>query len=484
MPDLRISAEGPLEPAGALLAQTVDVIVSAETETAATVEMLIQGGGSVGSTTLVEAAGATITGVGASPWEYDDNSPLAAPDTVFASTALYQSLSGSYRYDITVPGGLGSVWTFDLWLAPYGSGTRYVFSNRSTYAAAGDSRFDLFRGGSTLGFYCDGATRFTTPAPNGAWKFIRITYNGTQWRLQVDNTTVGTHNQPGLNFTGETYGLFGYGTTGVSGPMSGTAEDIRITKGLARVDNAPTAAMPYPEALGTSSYYGPLQSAQALLWNQFLIAQAEGPLQTPQALLWNQFLLAQAASPLEAPQSVLYIDFSGSLTGREVIHHYAELDGTAFRISSWQATLRAGNSNYVQCVIPAVQDLVDAINAATTFKIYRRAFLSSGQVVDYLMAESPIEQRVFNRGSLQYSCLLSGYSDGFAIDLDPPTIYDRTLTGIRSTTVTGSKVRVRCAVDFLLRPARRAYLEGQPFIVEYVNYYCQPNQEYMDVGGE
>ena len=34
----------------------------------------------------------------------------------------------------------------------------------------------------------------------------------------------------------------------------------------------------------------------------------------------------------------------------------------------------------------------------------------------------------------------------------------------------------------LLRPAQRAFINGTPFIVAYINYYVSDGDQYMDVG--
>ncbi len=113
--------------------------------------------------------------------------------------------------------------------------------------------------------------------------------------------------------------------------------------------------------------------------------------------------------------------------------------------------------------------------------IYRQAATPAG-VIDYEMARAPIEQRQFDRGPARHTCTLSGYSAGFAIDADPPAVYDRALTGVRSIS-SGSGMRVRCAVDWLLRPGHRAFADGVPFVVDYINYYSPTGfDSYMDVG--
>lgn len=213
---------------------------------------------------------------------------------------------------------------------------------------------------------------------------------------------------------------------------------------------------------------------------------APSMLGVPSVFATQQTGRAAAPSMLGGARATAYHDFTGAI-GDAVTCYVMDLitpTGTARApISSWQATLQTGSSNYVQCVIPACSIWESAINSATEFVIYRRAVLPDGSAVEYEMARAPAEQPQFDRGSQRHACTLSGYSDAFAASEDPPTIYDRALTGIRSIS-SGSSYRVRCAVDWLLRPGHRAFVEGAPFIVKFINYYAPSGfDSYMDVGG-
>lgn len=191
--------------------------------------------------------------------------------------------------------------------------------------------------------------------------------------------------------------------------------------------------------------------------------------------------------PLGAASAVAYHDFTTQM-GDAVTRYVMDLTtpGGLVRvpISSWQATLRTGASNYVQCVVPAVADWVASINAATAFTITRTATPAGGAAIEYEMAAAPLEQIQLSQGPTNYTAVLSGYSPAFAEDEAPDAAYDRHLAGVRSVNSGSTGIRVRCAIDWLLRPAQRAYLpDGSSFIVGYVNYYQpQGNDSYMDAG--
>jgi hypothetical protein len=152
-------------------------------------------------------------------------------------------------------------------------------------------------------------------------------------------------------------------------------------------------------------------------------------------------------------------------------------------ISSWQATLQTGSTSYVQCVIPAAAGYVTELSTATEFSIYRRLYLVGGSTIDYEMARAPFQVLQTDYGPYNYTATVSGYTDAYPADANPPASLDRTLTGVRSvSTYTGGGIRIRCAIDWALRPGHRAYLGATPILVDYINYYAPGSDQYMDIG--
>jgi hypothetical protein len=203
--------------------------------------------------------------------------------------------------------------------------------------------------------------------------------------------------------------------------------------------------------------------------------------------LGNVYPVGSIASPsiLGACNVLAHHDFTGQL-GDTVTRYVMDLvtpTGTVrVPISSWQATLQTGRSNYVQCVAPGVLNFVSAINAATEFVVSRTATLPDGTVIEYEMARSPVGEARFDRGANRFTCTLSGYSPGFAMDDETFTATDRTLERIRNVSSGSGGLRVRCAVDWLLRPGHRAFVDGSPFVVAYINYYVGGGDAYMETG--
>ena len=216
-------------------------------------------------------------------------------------------------------------------------------------------------------------------------------------------------------------------------------------------------------------------------------AAAPGPLGATRSLASVPLAgWATAPSPLSALATLAYHDFTAQLG--DVITRYAmdlitPTGPVRVPISSWQATLQTSGSNYVQCVIPACSAWADLINTATAFVIYRTAHPPGLPAIEYEMTSAPAEQVQFDRGPSRYTCTLSGYAEGFAENDDPATTFDRVLTGVRSISSGTGGMRVRCAVDWLLRPGQRAIVRSDSFVVSYINYYSPSGfDSYMDVG--
>lgn len=261
------------------------------------------------------------------------------------------------------------------------------------------------------------------------------------------------------------------------------------------------------QALGGSG----LGVGAALAWHQFAHAQGGSGLGVGRAVVWHQYARASGGSGLGVGKAQMYMppviqarggsglgigkalvftDFTGAVSETATLRYVADLitpSGTVrVPVSSWQATLRtdtaADAANYLQCVVPAATESIDTIVAATELVISRTAVLTSGGTIEYEMARAPISVRNFAGGPRNYTATISGTTDALLSVADPPAVFDRALTGIRSVSDDNGSIRVRASIDWLLRPGMRAYYGSTEIVVDYINYYVPGNDQYMDVG--
>lgn len=466
----------------------------------ASVVLLLHGNGSNGSTTFTDSSSSpkTVTAYG--------NAQISTAQSKWGGSSIALDGTGDY-FSIADEGAFAFAGDYTVEFQAMAN----LAEDTATLCSADSSVYlygNYFDGGP---FALTGLALDSNPA---TWKHIAITRFGTTVRFFQDGVLKGStgtvsgevHYYTGLNF-GRYVAANAYFKTAY-------LDEIRLTAGIARYtadftppseafgDSLPVAPLAYiavPTPLGGPAvkvFYGvnlaahlsapsPLAGAAALLYTLVGRVSAPSPLRGAAALLYTLVGLATAPSPLGRPAVLAQHDFTAAL-GDVSTHWVMDLVTPTglvrVPISSWQATLQSGSSCYVQCVVPACMAWVDAINAATEFVIYRRAEVpGTALAIEYEMARSAAEQAQFDQGPQRYTCTLSGYPDAFAASLDPPVVYDRTLNGVRSVS-SGSSLRVRCAVDWLLRPGHRAYVGGVPFVVRFINYYALAGDGYMDVG--
>jgi hypothetical protein len=191
---------------------------------------------------------------------------------------------------------------------------------------------------------------------------------------------------------------------------------------------------------------------------------------------------ASAAGPLGLAGVRGFHDFSAQVA--DLAPRYSlkltTPDGTVtIPISSWQAALKTGGNNQVQAVVPACAPYVAQIAAATLFEVYRVGSYQGGEIA-YQMASAPPGQVRFSQSPTSQVAFISGFSPAFA-DAGLPDSLDRTLADVRSVFVEPSGTRLRCAVDWLLRPGMRAVYGDVTFDVGAVTYFVADGDQYMDV---
>ena len=192
------------------------------------------------------------------------------------------------------------------------------------------------------------------------------------------------------------------------------------------------------------------------------------------------------ADPLGSPGGAEFVDWSLDIDPIMARTYYAleihdgVMDAIRIPISSWQATVQLGRASYAQAVIAGALQWVDAVNdrADGEFIIYRGTEDSNGDTQESELARSPLQQIDFDQGPTNATLRVSGYAR-----ISPPAgALTRTLRNVRSRSVSSAGLRVRCDIDWFLRPGHTAVALGDEFTVAYINYYANASDEYMDVG--
>ncbi|MDX1560076.1 MAG: LamG-like jellyroll fold domain-containing protein [Marinobacter sp.] len=148
-------------------------------------------------------------------------------------------------------------------------------------------------------------------------------------------------------------------------------------------------------------------------------------------------------------------------------------------ISSWQATNQAGaRQSYVQAVIPAASQWLDAITARQSGElVIRKGFrFSDGSERSEEILRSNFDAFRYDRGAGSLSATLSGYLGGKQVQSG-----SRTLKGVRSISVDKGKYRVRADIDLFLQPGMTVTADDVTFRADYINYYVSDNDKFCEV---
>jgi len=304
-------------------------------------------------------------------------------------------------------------------------------------------------------------------SPN-TWHYVSVTHSGGVITIQVDAGTpspLGGTVPPSTPATVDLH--VGRGSIAAYQYFNGYIDDLRITQGVARtISSVPTGAFPDNSGYETR-------------------IEVPSPLQAPEVLGAHLFGSSAAPGPLGAGAALAFNDFTGEIEAFDELYSLT-ITGTPdiiIPISSWQATIQTDRAIYAQAVIPNVDEYVDEITARQGVEeiVLCRQTVAKGVLVQSELARAPLELSTFDRGYVNHTCTISGYGDPYTVPTDPKT---RVLTEERSISTTiGGSTRIRCAIDWFLRPGDTANYSGGSIVPAYINYYAtNSGDSYMDVG--
>jgi len=323
------------------------------------------------------------------------------------------------------------------------------------------------------------ATNLNTPTDEniatrlvpGQWHYVEITRSSGSVYVFID----GSLEASGIDFRTPSQSdpwLQIGGSNDAYGTISGHIDDLRITNGAARNTvnyTPPTAAHEiggstpsninavFPSVLGSLSVQ--------LSYSESTRVAFPGLLRLAQASVLNDF-----TGLITDPTETYIMRITGS-------------PPVEIPISSWQATLQTQRSNFLQIVIPASGEYVDALTARRgieQFIVYRETTID-GQSVRSEMARAGIDTVTINSGPLNSTATVQGYTTAFDSAVSGDTV---TLQKVRSRSQTlGGAARVRCSIDWLLRPGQTVTDGEITFTAGYINYFVPTTGDsYMDVG--
>lgn len=420
----------------------------------ANVKFLANWLGADGDTSYSSEEGGALT--------FNGSTELSTTQTLFGNPVLFCPNSSPSDYvafgvaeDARFLSDRSVSYTVEVWVYKTTTGTKYflsTFAGQAGFypAVTSDGALDyVTRGGSSVSIEARGTAG---DVANDAWSYVKMTYNDSigRARAYVDGVLVAEDNSPsGVNDPNSSGPLsIGALLTSTNVTWGGYIGPIRITEGEALEDtDVPTGVFTggTPENPATVS----LQPA------------------------------------FGAPALTAANDFSALITDYRSFY-VMEISGdpiVRIPISSWQATIQSDRASYLQAVIPAADDWASVIGERqgySSFSVSRLTYINGLEAKSEL-AKADLETTSYAKGSNNTTVTISGYKDSEALPSSPST---KTLTGLRSiTTSSTGTTRVRCDIDWFLRPGDTAIADGESFTVQYINYYVPTSGDmYMDVG--
>jgi hypothetical protein len=442
-------------------------------------------------------------------WTINANALLSAGQTKFGAQSCRFNSGGELSYGVpgfppppTTPPTLFDVagsFTLQMWVrADAISGTQTLIDSGGLLVTINSSGNVVLEGedgsGSVVTVTSSGTLSATT------WHYVEINRDSSgDWRVFIDGTAGAAVSETGTVTSSEIVRI----GTSASGSFVGHIDDLRITDGeTLNTSNytAPTSAHPIG-AVGRDLYVSassPLGSVgPVMLHAEPVSVRVSGS--SPLGIAQLSALVAEARSvdiaapsPLGGARPLVLNDFGQLITDpveRYTLTVTADPESSVdeplhLPISSWQATLQTERANFLQVVIPNAApymfDLSTRIGSQE-FIVFRETTIG-GINVRSEMARASLDTVQLQEGATTGTATLRGYTEAFAGS--PDELRTIVLTGVRTRTQDLlATARVRCDIDWFLRPGQEVTDATIIFTADYINYFVpSEGDSYMDVG--
>jgi hypothetical protein len=177
----------------------------------------------------------------------------------------------------------------------------------------------------------------------------------------------------------------------------------------------------------------PLGDPALLISSTNLYAAADSPLGTVLVLLSTpQYAIVAADSPLGAPATLINSESGDTL--QELRPEFYVVDITTpngvvrFPVSSWSASLEVDKASYVGVVVPAAtSEVIDVLDAMTSFRLVRYAAVSPGTNIEVEVASASTSLSVqTDGGPTNNTATVAGYTsaDAYPSNDNPNAVFD------------------------------------------------------------
>lgn len=392
-----------------------------------------------------------------------------------------------------------AAFTLQMWVNPDAIGsTQTLFYSGGIWFginASGELELAGDNGGSVV------SATSTGTISAGAFTYVELSRDSSgDWRIFLGGTLEATQSESGNVSTAQVSYIGQATLSGSDRNFVGFIDDVRLTDGEtlntatytppteAHATGAPTFNAYLNGGIEAFGLLGIPQGEVSQYVNPDVRLSSPTMLGAPSAVsLRAEAVSARVSVPsiLGAPRLALENDFSLLVTDPTALY-VLKITGEPeieTPISSWQSTIQSARASFLQVVIPAYTPYAEelALRQADQQMIVFRRITVNEETADTEIARAGMDTIQFADGSRRSTATIQGYTPAFDGGTSGKTVV---LENVRTAfTTVGGAQRVRCDINWLLRPGQTVANGGDTFEAQYINYFVPSiGDSYMDVG--